>query len=294
MSLPLPASQHLVTEKRVDVPGGHLAWAGFGSPDDPVVLLIAGQCQSMTWWDADFCRRLAAEGRYVVRYDHRDTGRSSTDPAGRPTYSGRDLVLDPIRLLDGIDVRRAAHIVGLSMGGGIAQDLALARSERLASLTLVDTSPVSATTDGTLPPPEPALRQTFENPEPTPDWSDRDAVIDYRVAIERPYAGAGGLDEERYRRLAAEEVDRSTDMEATLTNHPLVDDWSPGGSIEEISLPTLVLHGSADPLFPLPHGEALRDAIPGARLVVLDGGGHQQPPPAMWDLVVGELAAHTA
>jgi pimeloyl-ACP methyl ester carboxylesterase len=280
-----------MVEQRADVPGGHLAWEGFGSPDDPVILLIAGQCQSMTWWDADFCRRLAVEGRYVVRYDHRDTGRSSTDPAGRPAYSGRDLVLDPLRLLDVIDVRRA-HIVGLSMGGGIAQSLALAHPEWLASLTLVDTSPATAT-GRELPPPEPALLRTFEEPEPTPDWSDRDAVIDYRIAIERAYAGTGGLDEERYRRLATEEVDRSVDMEAALTNHPLVDDWMPVGAIEEISLPTLVLHGSADPLFPLPHGEALRDAIPDARLVVLEGGGHQQPPPAMWDLVVGELSAHT-
>jgi len=281
-----------VTEQRVGVPGGHLAWEGFGSADDPVVLLIAGQCQSMDWWDSAFCRQLAAEGRFVVRYDHRDTGRSSTDPPGRPTYSGRDLVLDPIRLLDAIGVGRA-HLVGLSSGGGIAQDLALTHPERVASLTLVDTSPASATARGPLPPPEPALMRTFEVPEPTPDWSDRDAVVDYRVAIERPYAGAAGLDEERYRRLAVEEVDRSTDMEVTLTNHPLVDDWSPMGSIEEIAVPTLVLHGTADPLFPLPHGEALRDAIPGARLVVLEGGGHQQPPPAMWDLVVGELATHT-
>ena len=82
------------------MPGGHLVWEGFGSAEDPVVLLVAGQCQSMTWWDEEFCRRLAAVGRFVVRYDHRDTGRSSTDPAGRPTYTGRDLVLDPLRLLD--------------------------------------------------------------------------------------------------------------------------------------------------------------------------------------------------
>jgi len=83
-------------------------------------------------------------------------------------------------------------------------------------------------------------------------------------------------------------------MEVTLTNHLLVDDWAPVGSIEEIAVPTLVFHGTADPLFPLPHGEALRDAIPGARLVALEGGGHQQPPPAMWDLIIEELAAHTA
>jgi pimeloyl-ACP methyl ester carboxylesterase len=279
-------------ERRANVPGGHLVWEGFGSAEHPVVLLVAGQCQSMTWWDEEFCRQLAAEGRFVVRYDHRDTGRSSMEPAGRPTYTGRDLVLDPLRLLDTIGARRA-HLVGLSAGGGIAQVLALTHPGRLASVTLIDTSPAAATARKELPPPTPALLRTFEEPEPAPDWSDRAAVIDYRVAIERPYAGAGGLDEDRCRRLAVEEVDRSTDMEVTLTNHPLVDDWAPVDSIEQIAVPTLVLHGTADPLFPLPHGEALRDAIPGARLVVLEGGGHQQPPPALWDLTIEELAAHT-
>jgi pimeloyl-ACP methyl ester carboxylesterase len=281
-----------MTERRLELDDGrHLAWEAFGSPDDPVVLLIAGQCQSMDWWDAEFCALLAAERRYVVRYDQRDTGRSSTDPPGRPSYTGRDLVLDPVRLLDAI-AAPAAHLVGLSAGGGIAQEVALIHADRLRTLTLIDTSPVSAV-QGELPPPSPELMETFENPEPPPDWSDRDAVIDHRVAIERPYAGAGGLDEERYRRLAAEEVERSTDMETTLTNHLLVDEWSPHRGVEEIAVPTLVLHGDADPLFPLPHGEALRDAIPDARLVVLPGGGHQQPPPHLWDLTIRELVAHT-
>ena len=155
-----------MTERRADIPGGHLAWEGFGSPDDPVVLLIAGQCQSMTWWEAAFCERLASAGRFVVRYDHRDTGRSTTWPAGQPSYTGRDLTLDPLRLLDAIGAP-AAHLVGLSAGGGIAQDLALTQPERLRTLTLIDTSPVSATARGQLPPPSPAMMTSFEQPEPT-------------------------------------------------------------------------------------------------------------------------------
>jgi pimeloyl-ACP methyl ester carboxylesterase len=281
-----------MAEQRVSLSDVDLVWEGFGSPGDPVVLLIAGQCQSMTWWDAGFCRQLAAHGRYVVRYDHRDTGRSTTWPAGQPAYTGLALVTDPLGLLDAMGADRA-HVVGLSAGGGIAQELALGHADRLATLTLMDTSPVTSSARRQLPPPEPAVLESFEHPEPPPDWADREAVIEHRVAIERPYAGAGGLDEERYRRLATEEVDRSTDMAATLTNHPLVEGAPSVGAVEDIGVPTLVLHGSADPLFPLAHGEALRDAIPGARLVVLEGGGHQQPPPALWDLVVGELVAHT-
>jgi pimeloyl-ACP methyl ester carboxylesterase len=276
-------------EQCVDVPGGHLACEVHGDPADPVVLLIAGQGQSMDWWEAAFCERLAAQGRCVVRYDHRDTGRSSTSPPGAPTYTGADLSEDPVRLLDALGVRRA-HLVGLSMGGGIAQDVALRHPDRVATLTLVDTSPASDV-GRELPPPEPGVLDEL----PEPDWTDRDAVVEHRVALERPYAGRDGLDEARYRRLATLEAERATDLRAALTNHLLASGGDePTGDVRGIRAPTLVLHGSHDPLFPLAHGEALRDAVPGARLVVLDGGGHQQPPPHLWDLVVRELVAHTA
>src|SRR3954468_8834041 len=293
MSPRRPESRHVMAEQTTSLPDVDLVWEGFGSRDHPVVLVIAGQCQSMTWWDAEFCRRLAAQGRYVVRFELPDPPCSTHWPAGHPAYSERELTTDPVGLLDAIGAVRA-HLVGLSAGGGIAQELALSQPHRVTTLTLMDTSPLTSAARGALPPPEPAVLASFADPVPPPDWLDRDAVIDHRVAIERPYAGTGGLDEERYRRLATEEVDRSADMEATLTNHPLAEGWSPAGTAEDITAPTLVLHGSADPLFPLAHGEALRDAIPGARLVVLEGGGHQQPPPAMWDLTIGELAAHTS
>ena len=283
-----------MSEQRLDVSGGHLAWEGFGTPGDPVVLLIAGQSQSMTWWDAEFCSRLAAGGRYVVRYDHRDTGRSSTSPAGSPTYTWEDLCLDPVRLLDALGVGRA-HLVGLSMGGGIAQLLALIRPDHVETLVLVDTSPATSDDRRELPPPEPQVLATFENPDPEPDWSDRDAVIAYRVAIERPYAGGLGFDEERYLRLATEDVDRTTDMAAALTNHQRLEGGpSPDNGIDAITAPTLVLHGTTDPLFPYAHGEALRDAIPGARLMALEGGGHQQPPPPLWAVTIAAILEHTS
>ena len=266
----------------------------FGSPADPTVLLIAGGAQSMVWWEDGFCARLAAAGRFVVRYDHRDTGRSTTSPAGHPTYTAEDLATDPLRVLDALD-RPAAHIVGLSLGGGIAQRIAVTRPERLHTLTLMSSSPAGPTEDLVLPGPAPQLAATFSDPVPEPDWSDRDAVLAYRVEVERPYAGTLGFDEPRVRALAAREIDRTTDMAASMTNHFLLDDcWPASARTGDIASPTLVLHGTADPAFPLAHGQALARLIPRARLVELDGVGHQQPPPQRWEVALDALVEHTA
>jgi pimeloyl-ACP methyl ester carboxylesterase len=283
------------TEIRVPAGGVELCAEAFGDATDPAVLLVAGGGQSMVWWEEEFCARLALGGRYVVRYDHRDTGRSTASPAGRPDYSSADLATDPLRIQDHLRVERA-HLVGMSMGGGIVQYLAVEHADRVASLVLVETSPAGPGGPGDgLPAMDPLLAATFTDPDPEPDWADRDRVVDHRVAVERPYAGASGLDEPRVRRLAALEVDRTTDMAAAMTNHFVLDGgWSGRHLLGGITAPTLVLHGTADPLFPLGHGEALAREIPGARLLRLPGVGHEIPPPSVWDLVVTEILGHTA
>src|SRR3954447_10878682 len=96
----------------------------FGASSDPAVLLMGGATSSMDWWEEEFCERLAAAGRFVIRYDHRDTGQSTSYEPGSPGYTRNDLVADAVGLLDAYSLS-AAHIVGLSMGGDIAQRLAL-------------------------------------------------------------------------------------------------------------------------------------------------------------------------
>lgn len=285
-----------MTETTITTDGGqHLCIEGFGDPADPAVLLIAGGAQSMVWWEDGFCERLARGGRHVVRYDHRDTGRSACSPAGRPDYTSEDLATDPLRILDALHLADA-HVVGLSMGGGIAQYLGVEHGNRVRSLVLVDTSPDGpGNAANGLPPMTAALAATFTDPDPEPDWSDRAAVLDYRVAVERPYDGSLGFDEPRVRRLAALEIDRTTDMAASMTNHFVLEGgWSGRARLAGITAPTLVLHGTADPLFPIGHGAALAREIPGARLVPLEGVGHQQPPPQLWDLAVTAILDHTA
>jgi pimeloyl-ACP methyl ester carboxylesterase len=139
----------------------------------------------MLHWDEEFCERLVAGSRFVIRYDHRDTGRSVTYPPGAPRYTGRDLAEDAIGVLDAIDVDRA-HVVGISMGGGIAQYLGVHHPGRVASLTLIATSPLGAAQDDPdLPPSSEELSEL--GAAATPDWSDREAVVEYMVADERLY-----------------------------------------------------------------------------------------------------------
>ncbi len=283
-----------MAEQVLAVDGVELCVETFGSPGDPAVLLIAGAAQSMVWWEDEWCGLLAGGGRYVVRYDQRDTGRSTSSPVGNPAYSGTDLATDPLRVLDALGLPDA-HLVGLSMGGGVAQVVAVTRPERVRTLTLVSTTPAGPTGGETLPGPAPQLAATFHSPEPEPDWADRDAVLRYRVEAERPYAGALGFDEPRVRLLAAREVDRTGDMAASMTNHFLLDDaWPAGADLGDIAAPTLVLHGTTDPLFPVEHGRALARLVPGAKLVELAGVGHEQPPRQRWDVAVPAVLAHTA
>jgi pimeloyl-ACP methyl ester carboxylesterase len=265
----------------------------FGHTADPTVLLIAGAAQSLVWWEVEFCRRLADGGRHVVRYDHRDTGRSTASPAGRPSYSADDLADDPRRILHGLGVA-AAHVVGLSMGGGLAQVLAVHHPEVVQSLTLVATSPAGPHDGPPLPGPAAHLAAAFRDPLAEPDWDDRDAVLTYRIDVERPCAGGLGFHEPRTRRLAALELDRTTDMAASLTNHFLLGDaWPAGAVLADVIAPALVLHGTTDPMFPLEHGRALARLLPHATLVELPGAGHEQPPPQLWDLATSAILGHT-
>lgn len=263
---------------------------GIGDPADPPLLLVGGAAGARDWWDDALCARLAAGGRYVVRFDHRDTGRSTAWPAGEPGYGRAELVTDVLAVLDGLGLG-AAHLLGVSMGAGLAQQVAVLHPGRVLSLTLVSTTFPAGGPDG-LPPMSDALAAAFAEPGPDPDWGDREAVVEHVVAGERLFAGTVPLDEERLRALVRRVLDRTADPAASLTNHYVLDE-GPAVDVAGITAPTLVLHGTADPLLPFAHGEALAAAIPGARLVPLPGVGHQMPPPQVWDVLVPAVLDHT-
>ncbi|HYU15483.1 MAG TPA: alpha/beta hydrolase [Candidatus Acidoferrum sp.] len=265
----------------------------FGERKAPAILLIGGMACSMDYWEVEFCRRLAAGPRFVIRYDFRDTGRSVSYPPGAPPYTSRDLRADAIGLLGALGLARA-HVAGISMGGGLAQILALEHPDRVASLILMSTSPGG----DDLPPMAERLRKSFERPRPEPDWSDRAAVIDHLVAANRPYAGSLPGDEAAERELLGRIFDRTVDMASSAKNHGIMmgddDDEPLRPRLGRIRAPTLVLHGTEDPLLPYPHAVALAREIPGAVLVAMDKVGHEYPPRAVWDVVIPAILRHTS
>jgi pimeloyl-ACP methyl ester carboxylesterase len=282
--------------KIAHVNGVDLCLDTFGDPADPAILLISGAASAMDCWEDVFCERLAAGPRFVIRYDLRDTGQSTSYEAGAPGYTQPDLVMDVVGLLDFLELADA-HIVGISMGGGIGQRLAVEHPERVASLTLISTSPggPGGPLNPDLPPMRADLMAKFTRPAPAPDWSDRNAVIDQMVDGERLFAGSHPVDEPRIRELAGRVYDRTTNMAASMTNHWMIDGGEPVRSrLGEVTAPTLVLHGTEDPLFPYGHAEALAAEIPGAELLALDGVGHQMPPHQVWDVVIPAVLRHTA
>jgi pimeloyl-ACP methyl ester carboxylesterase len=272
-------------ERIIEANGVPLCVDTVGDPADPTVLLIHGASASLLWWDRELCERLAAGGRHVIRYDSRDTGRSISYPAGHPGYRLTDLADDAVGILDALGVQRA-HLVGRSMGGATALVAGVDHPERVASLTFVGTT----TGDPDLPPMAPEVSAAMGG-QPDPD--DRAATVEHVVALMRAFAGDTGFDADEVRRLAERDVERATDMAAALTNHFRIEfDGPRRGGFAELTAPVLVVHGDRDPVFPLPHGRAVRAAIPGADLLVLADTGHDLPRRRYPELVAA-LLRHT-
>ena len=255
------------------------------------MLLVMGLGGSMLWWPDGFCRLLAGCGRFVIRYDQRDTGRSTTYEPGHPGYTGRDLRADALALLDEYHLD-AAHLVGVSAGGALVQLLALDFPSRVHSLVLISTSP-AIRGDRRLLPPSAAFAEFVRSA--TVDWSDTDSVIEYLVSYARLLAGEErSFDEPEMRDLVRRDIERANDI-AALQNHDLLEggDDKPREELSSIEAATLVIHGTADPVFPFPHGEALASEIPRARLLVLEAAGHGVQR-ADWETVTQAIATHTA
>ncbi|PRY46525.1 alpha/beta fold hydrolase [Umezawaea tangerina] len=273
-------------EKLLPVNGVELCVQTFGEPTDPPVLLIAGSASPMTFWEEEFCERLT--GRFVIRYDSRDTGRSVTYPPGAPEYGFTDLLDDAVGVLDALGVE-SAHVVGISMGGGIAQLMALEHPERVTTLTLIATSPSGPGADDLPPVSEGAV--AFFTGLTEPDWSDRTSVVDHVVGVLRWFS-LGEFDEQAARAGVERDFDRTSSFRSS-SNHQMVTGGEPWRErLDEVRAPTLVLHGTEDPLFDLAHAHALVAEIPDATLVTLPGVGHELPR-SSWDVVVPAILGHS-
>ena len=261
----------------------------FGARGDPAILLIHGAATSMQGWDDEFYERLSAGGRFVIRYDQRDTGRSVSYPPGQPGYAFSDLIDDTAGLLEAFELE-SAHFVGLSMGGGIAMGAALRFPNCVASLTLIGTSPGG--------PDLQSMSEDFLNfisRNEYPNSSDREAVIDHVIAFLRVcLGGADVLDEVELRDPIGRDIDRTTNIASSQINHFTIDTGAQmRDRLDEITVPTLVIHGEHDPIFRPGHAETLQREISDAELLLMKQTGHVLLRPT-WNSVAPALLAHTS
>lgn len=237
--------------------------------------------------------RLVAGGRQVIRYDHRDTGQSDGVDFDAAPYGIADMAADALAVLDGHGIA-AAHVVGASMGGVLAQALAVYRPERVRSLVLLMTTRIDGAPGRDLPPPAPAFLASVRAAAGLPRATHDERVAADVVVFEAQSGGVLPYDREAARDLADRYFTRARDW-TRAANHQRV--GGGGGeppSPSAITAPTLVLAATADPIFPPGHAEALAAAIPGARLAEVPGMGHTFLSPGLPEHVADLILAHTA
>jgi pimeloyl-ACP methyl ester carboxylesterase len=286
--------------------GIRIEYDTFGDPSCPPLLLIMGFGGQMILWDEDFCRQLAEGDLHVIRFDNRDVGLSSKlEGTGEPDLSeilsaGRqvgevdvpytidDMANDAIGLLDALGIRQA-HVCGASMGGMIAQTMAIQHPSRV--LTLIS----MASTTGN---PEVASIASGAAGSPAIPLMavprEREANIEYTVRGMRELSGPGTpFDEQRARVVAASLYDRCFYPEGMARQFlALLASGNRRPALAKLTLPTLVIHGDCDPLVPVEHGKDTAEAVPGAELLIIKGMGHHLPREA-WPPIVAAIVAHT-
>ena len=290
-----------MTDRTQRAPVGDLeiAYESFGDPADPPLLLVMGLATQMLGWDEQFCVQLADHGFRVIRFDNRDIGLSThltqagipdvgallrdVQASPAPPYTLVDMARDTDGLLDALRLD-SAHVVGASMGGMIAQQLAVGHRGRVRSLTSIMSTPSREVGQAR---PE-AMAALFLPPPTDSHEAAQRALQVYRVIGSPGYP----LDELRLSDVARRSFARGHDAAGVARQFAAIvvsPDRTPG--LRALRIPTLVIHGEDDPLVEVDGGIATADAVPGARLVVIPGMGHNLPE-ALWPQIVEEIVTH--
>src|SRR5579859_836697 len=273
-----------------------------GDPADTSVLLITGFTGQLVAWEQPFVDALVAAGRHVIRYDSRDTGRSThldgvmPDVAGIKAavaagatatgapYSLSDMGADAVGLLDHLGIAQA-HVVGESMGGMVGQVLAIEHPERVRTLTAI----MSHAGDPVLGQPDPDVEAAMLTPPP----AERDAYLDHSVALMRLIGSPRYFDAAEARQVAALRFDRAYYPEGALRHYAaIIAAPTRAGALSRLRVPTLVIHGRADRVVPLPGGEQIARSVPGAIMLVLNDMGHGRPSP-LRPIITDAIVSHT-
>jgi pimeloyl-ACP methyl ester carboxylesterase len=283
--------------------GIEIEYETFGNEEAAPLLLVGGLGAQMIVWDEEFCERLAERGHRVIRFDNRDVGLSTwLSEAGVPNvmmqiqqfatgepvaapYTLSDMANDAVGLLDALEIE-AAHVVGASMGGMIAQSLAIEHPDRVRSLTSI----MSTTGDPTLPPAKPEAIGALMAPPP----NSREAAIEQSVATSRAIGNTGfPFDESAVRTHAGRSYDRAFHPDGTARQMAAI--MASGNRAEALrclDISTLVIHGDADPLIRPEGGRHTAECIPDAELLTIEGMGHDLPRGA-WAIIFDAIETLT-
>lgn len=278
-----------------------LAYESFGRPSDPPVLLIMGLSSQMVMWEDEFCASLAARGFRVIRFDNRDVGLSTKfSKAGMPhinalltgktkgslvvPYTLADMAQDTLGLMDELGIAKA-HIVGASMGGMIGQEIALRYPDRIMTLTSI----MSTTGDPLLPGPRQEALEMLFRPIPM----DREGYISYFSEVWQLLCGPRyPMDNDTAQRLGDVTFTRGVEPAASARQFAaIIASGSRKERLVSLTIPTLVIHGSDDPLVPVEGGIDTARSIPGARLMIMEGMGHSVPK-ELWHEIINAIAPH--
>ena len=289
---------------KADANGIQIEYETFGKFESPALLLIIGITGQLTFWDETLCQKLAQQGHYVIRFDNRDAGLSSSiEEAGvpdimqiiktqmkgetiNPPYTIEDMADDAIGLLDTLGIEKA-HICGMSMGGMIAQTIAINYPERVISLISI----YSRTGDPEEPQPKPEAREFLLAP-PT---EGRETTIEHYIKFFSTISGPGfPYDEDWLQNFIAQSYDRAYNPKGTARQLvAILAQKNRRPELKLLTMPALVIHGADDPLMLVECGKNTAAEIPGAELMIIDGMGHDLPHGGAWPQIINAIVDHT-
>ena len=270
--------------------GVRICYQTFGSATDDAILLLSGGAQSMLSWHEDFIQLLShpSSPHFVVRYDNRDTGRSTCYPPaadGSSQYTMDELADDALAILDELGIQQA-HLVGFSLGGGIAYLIAGKKApHRVKSLSLLSTTAVgpSPRPGDNVPGIEPELAAKMQAAPIPADWHDRDQVVAFLCYFGRcmahvaPSAAEEAEDADLARRVFERAEANGTEVRSFFNQGGVAHAPWPRDALRGILCPTIIIHGRHDQNVPLPHAQMLHEDIKGSRLLILDDTAHELP-----------------
>lgn len=275
-------------KKIINTNGVELYTESFGDENNSAIMLLAGATVSMLYWDEEFCQKLADNGFFVIRYDNRDTGKSTFYEPGSTPYDIVDLTDDAVAILDEYGIGKA-NFAGISLGGLISQIAALKYPDRVHSLTLISSGPWGDS-DPSIPEMDSRILD-FHSKSGSVNWSDEEAVVEYMLEGAALMSGRKQFDERRGEKLIRAEFNRANNYISMFNHAALQGGEKYFNRLNEIKQPALIIHGTDDLIWHFNHTGVLLEKIEDSQLIELEGIGHELHVED-WDVIIEGITVH--